>query len=276
MQKAILISGAGGGIGNAGALQLALAGYTVFAGAMNDAEMVALRAMHANIKPMLLDVTQDASIENAIKFVSSELGSEKLFGLWSNGGIMRISAFKNLPVSEIKNVVNVNLLGAMLIIHATLPLLERNQSRVVITGSATGMLASPAASIYSATKWGLEGFVDALRIELGIIGIRLSLIEPGLVNSPMAVAATPAVDALLATMNEQDKKDYGVLVRTIADTSAKASTKPEAVARAMVEAFTSATPKVRYRVGIDSKAVGVLRHFPDGVKDFLQRKIFGL
>ena len=276
MQKAILISGAGGGIGNAGALQLALAGYTVFAGAMNDAEMVALRAMHANIKPMLLDVTQDASIENAIKFVSSELGSEKLFGLWSNGGIMRISAFKNLPVSEIKNVVNVNLLGAMLIIHATLPLLERNQSRVVITGSATGMLASPAASIYSATKWGLEGFVDALRIELGIVGIRLSLIEPGLVNSPMAVAATPAVDALLATMNEQDKKDYGGLVRTIADTSAKASTKPEAVARAMVEAFTSATPKVRYRVGIDSKAVGVLRHFPDGVKDFLQRKIFGL
>ena len=276
MQKAILISGAGGGIGNAGALQLALAGYTVFAGAMNDAEMVALRAMHANIKPMLLDVTQDASIENAIKFVSSELGSEKLFGLWSNGGIMRISAFKNLPVSEIKNVVNVNLLGAMLIIHATLPLLERNQSRVVITGSATGMLASPAASIYSATKWGLEGFVDALRIELGIVGIRLSLIEPGLVNSPMAVAATPAVDALLATMNEQDKKDYGGLVRTIADTSAKASTKPEAVARAMVEAFTSATPKVRYRVGIDRKAVGVLRHFPDGVKDFLQRKIFGL
>jgi NAD(P)-dependent dehydrogenase (short-subunit alcohol dehydrogenase family) len=276
MQRSILVSGAGGGIGKAGSLQLAKAGFTVFAGAINEAEMDELRALHQNIKPVLLDVTQQESIRMAIQFVTNALDGDKLFGYWNNAGIMRIAAFKNLPVSEILNVINVNLTGCLLMVHASMPLLERGNSRVVITGSATGMLAGPAVSVYTATKWGIEGFVDALRIELGCIGIRLSLIQPGLVKSPMSVAATPAVDALVNGMSQEDRQDYEKLVRTIANTSAKASTMPEQVATAVVEAFTSANPKVRYRVGPDSKAVGVLRHFPDSVKDFIQRKVFGL
>ena len=276
MQKSILVSGAGGGIGKAGILQLANAGFTVFAGAISDTEMAELRAVHQNIRPVLLDVTQLESIQSAIKVVEQEMGGEKLFGYWNNAGIMRIAAFKNLPLSEVQKVINVNLTGCLLMVHEALPLLERNQSRVVITGSATGMLAGPAVSVYTATKWGIEGFVDALRIELGCIGIKLSLIQPGLVKSPMSVAATPAVDALVQGMSGEDRKDYEGLVRTIANTSAKATTTPEQVACAVVEAFTSASPKVRYRVGPDSKAVSVLRHFPDSIKDFIQRKVFGL
>lgn len=273
---AILVSGAGGGIGNAGCLRLAQAGFTVFAGVPDDAESDLLRALHAGIRPVRLDVTQPETIQQAVARVSAELDGAPLSGCWSNAGIMRIAAFKNLAVDDIRTVVDVNLVGAMLFLHATLPLLARDRSRVVITGSATGMLAGPAVSVYTATKWGLEGFVDAWRIELGQMGISLSLVQPGLVRTPMATAATPSVERLLARMSEEDKRDYEGLVRTIADTSAKASTAPEAVARAIVEAFTAAKPRTRYRVGMDAKAVAVLRHLPDGVRDLLQRKLFGL
>lgn len=276
MSKAILVSGAGGGIGKATSLQLANAGFRVFAGAISEAERAELRALHPDIEPVLLDVTQPDSITAAVAAVTDALAGSPLFGFWGNAGIMRIAAFRNLQLGDIRQVVNVNLLGNMLMIHAVLPLLERGQSRVVITGSATGMFAGPAVSVYTATKWGIEGFVDALRIELAQIGIRLSLIQPGLIKTPMAVAATPSVDALLATMTAEDKKDYEGLVRAIGNASDKASTPPEAVAAAVVDAFTSSRPKARYRVGPDAKAVAVLRHLPDGIKDFLQRKIFGL
>lgn len=273
---AILVSGAGGGIGTAGCLMLADAGFTVFAGALTDADTGLLAGLHANIHPLPLDVTQDASIHAAVEHVRRELRGGRLFGLWSNAGIMRIAAFPNLTPADIRQVIGVNLTGAMLLIHAVLPLLERDRSRVVITGSATGMLAGPAVSVYTATKWGLEGFVDALRIELACRGIALSLLQPGLVKTPMATAATPDVDRLVSRLDEQDRKDYEGLVRTIADTSAKAKTLPEAVGLAAVEAFTAHTPRARYRVGVDAKAVAALRHLPDGARDFLQRKMFKL
>lgn len=275
-QRAILVSGAAGGIGTAACRQLAEAGFTVFAGAPGTAEIEALRSVHPNIRPVHLDVTQPQTLEAAVASVSKALGGAPLYGAWSNAGIMRISAFRNLSAADIRQVLDVNLAGAMLFLHATLPLLERDRSRVVITGSATGMLAGPAVSVYTATKWGLEGFADALRIELARIGITLSLIQPGLVATPMATAATPSVDRLLSGMSEEDRLDYEPLVRTIADTSAKARTSPEKVAAAVLDAFTSRKPRTRYRVGADSKAVALLRHLPDSSRDFLQRKMFKL
>ncbi|HKY89686.1 MAG TPA: SDR family NAD(P)-dependent oxidoreductase [Nevskiaceae bacterium] len=275
-QRAILVSGAAGGIGTAGCRQLAEAGFTVFAGALGDAEVQGLRSVHPNVKPVHLDVTKSETLASAVASVSEALQGAPLYGCWSNAGIMRISAFQNLAVADIRQVLDVNLAGAMLFLHAALPLLERGRSRVVITGSATGMLAGPAVSVYTATKWGLEGFADALRIELGRVGITLSLIQPGLVATPMATAATPSVDRLLAGMSAEDRRDYETLVRTIADTSAKASTPPEKVAAAVVDAFTSARPRTRYRVGADSKVVALLRHLPDSSRDFLQRKMFKL
>jgi NAD(P)-dependent dehydrogenase (short-subunit alcohol dehydrogenase family) len=275
-QRAILVSGAAGGIGTAGCRQLADAGFTVFAGALGPAEIQALRAVHPNVRPVLLDVTKAETLDAAVATVSEALAGTPLFGAWSNAGIMRISAFRNLSIADIRQVLDVNLAGAMLFLHAALPLLERGRSRVVITGSATGMLAGPAVSVYTATKWGLEGFADAFRIELARIGITLSLIQPGLVATPMATAATPSVDRLLSGMSADDRRDYEPLVRTIADTSAKASTPPEKVAAAVVDAFTATKPRTRYRVGADSKLVAVLRHLPDSSRDFLQRKLFKL
>lgn len=276
MQKAILVSGAGGGIGKSGCRQLVAAGFKVFAGAISEAEAHELAAIDPAIQPVILDVTRQDSIDAAMDFVRARLGEEALYGFWNNAGIMRIAAFENLEPADIRKVVEVNLLGTLLAVHAALPLLAKGRSRIVITGSATGMLAGPAVSTYSATKWGIEGFVDALRIELSRVGIALSLIQPGLIKTPMADRAPIEVDALLQRISTTDRSAYEPLVKTIAQTSANASTPAERVADAVIDAFTSSKPKPRYRVGKDSHAVALLRHLPDQTKDYLQRKIFGI
>ena len=92
----------------------------------------------------------------------------------------------------------------------------------------------------------------------------------------MSDSAKSDVDALVATLTEQDREDFGGLVEKIADVSLGAKTTSDKVARAVVRAFTDKKPKSRYRVGPDATAVGLIRHLPDGVKDAMQRKIFGL
>ena len=273
-EKTILVSGASGGIGKAGVEILAKNGFIVYAGGLNNSEISELGRIHQNIKPIALDVTDESSISNVIECIRTEMNDRSLFGIWANAGVTYVSSFKNMNLEQIRKVVEVNLLGNMLFIHSALPFLKRNESRVVLTGSATGMFAAPAASVYSATKWALEGFCDALRIELSRSGIALSLVQPGLVKTGMTEGAKSSVEALLEGLSDQDRDDYAPLVNKISQLSVAASTPPSHVAGAVLDAFASRKPKIRYRSGIDVKATAVLRHFPDPVKDFIQRRIF--
>ena len=275
-QKHIFISGAAGGIGEAVTGSLAAAGFAIYAGVLNRSESARIEKIHENIKPVIFDVTDDSAVSNAIDFIRSDLAGSKLFGLWSNAGISRVAAFKNLSVDQIRSIVEVNLIGTMNVIHAAIPVLERGVSRIGITGSATGMFAGPAVSVYSATKWGIEGFVDALRMELAQPGISVSLIQPGLIRSPMSEAVKADVDHLLSQMSQQDVEDYAKFVQKISTLSDEATAPPDAVIKAAIHIFTAKRPRSRYRAGVDAKAVAIIRHFPDLIKDFLQRKIYGV
>lgn len=275
-EKTILVSGASGGIGKAGVEILAKNGFIVYAGVLNNSEISELERIDRNIKPIVLDVADDSSISDVTECIRTEVNDRNLFGIWANAGVTCVSSFKNMNLGQIRKVVEVNLLGNMLFIHSALPFLKRNESRVVLTGSATGMFAAPAVSVYTATKWALEGFCDALRIELSRSGIALSLVQPGLVRTGMTEGTRSSVEALLEGFSAQDREDYGPLVNKISQLSVAASTPPSDVAGAVLDAFVSRKPKIRYRPGIDAKATAVLRHFPDPVKDFIQRRIFGV
>ena len=166
----IFVNGAAGGIGAAGIVGLAEQGFRVIAGTPVEAELNQLGNLHSNIAPVQLDILSGESIESAYGNVEQLLDGQPLFGLWNNAGISAICAFKNMVPQGIRKIIEINLLGTMLFLNRGITLLARNEGRVVITGSATGMLGGPAVSVYSATKWGLEGFTDALRIELGQMG----------------------------------------------------------------------------------------------------------
>lgn len=272
----ILVSGASGGIGESAVGKLAEAGFVVYAGIIDESERSQVARIHQNIRPVLLDVTDTESLSHAIEYVNTDLAGSKLYGVWSNAGISRVAAFKNIQKDEIRNIVEVNLMGAMNFIHSAFPLLQRDQSRVVLTGSATGMFSEPAVSIYAASKWAFEGFVDALRIELKQVGIAVSLIQPGLIKTRMSEEVAASVDALLANMSQQAIEDFGVFVKKISNLSENASKSPDVVGKAVVDAFTSRKPRARYRVGIDAKAVTFICHLPDATKDFLTHRMYGV
>lgn len=280
MQNYVLLSGAAGGIGKATALALAAQQWTVFAGVMNSAEADELhRSGEPRIVPVLLDVTCTDSIAAAMVTVERAMGAGgTLSALINNAGVNYNAPVHVLDVGEIRQMVNVNLLGPILLTRAALPLLKPSQGRVVFVGSATGLMASPAVSVYAATKSGLEGLGDALRVELGVAGLRVSLVVPGVVRTPMTSGAPGVLDRMLGRMNAVDLGRYEKLMRKIVAMSAadKAGVTPETVAGAITHALTAPRPKSRYRVGIDCQAVAVLRHLPDSVRDFIQRKTFGI
>ena len=272
----IIVNGGGGGIGLPGVQCLAEAGFDVYAGVPEEAEREHLDSSLENVRAFAMDVRSTDSIANAVEELRNHIPPDEMFGLWSNAGVNIISGFKNMTAAEIRQQVEVNVIGTMHFLHGFLPLLRRDHSRVVITGSATGMFAGPGVSVYSATKFALRGFSDALRIELARAGISVSLIEPGLIKSPMSVGARGSVNSRMNDMDDQDRDDFGPFISKIADVSDHATTTPERVAQAVLRAFSGKKPRARYRVGIDAKAVALIRHLPDFAKDSIQRATFGL
>jgi NAD(P)-dependent dehydrogenase (short-subunit alcohol dehydrogenase family) len=279
-EKTVLVTGAGSGIGKASAAALAAKGYLVFASALNDADEAAIAALgSATIIPVRLDISDLASIEAAMAVIGERLGeAAPLDALVNIAGVNINAPLHILSVAEIRQMVDVNLLGTLLLTRAALPFLLRGAGRVVLVGSATAFLPPPAISVYAATKCAISGMGDSLRVELGMAGLGVSVIEPGVVRTPLVAAAPAVLEKMLGRMGTGDRNLYEKLMRKIVEMSASptAGIPPEKVAEVILEALTAPKPKARYRVGMDSKAAALLRHLPDGARDFIQRKTFGI
>ncbi len=280
LAKTALVTGAASGIGKAAAAMLGAQGQLVFAGALNEAEMQAIAGLGvATLIPIRLDIGDISSIEAAMAQIGEQLGEARpLDALVNVAGVNLNAPLHVLAVAEIQQMVNVNLLGTILLTRAALRLLRRGAGRVVLVGSATAFLPPPAISVYAATKCGISGLGDSLRMELGMAGMAVSVIEPGVVRTPMTATAPAVLDRMLARMEAADLSRYEKLMRKIVamSISPKAGVTPEAVAAVIAGCLTAPRPRARYRVGMDSKAAALLRHLPDGARDFIQRKTFGL
>jgi NAD(P)-dependent dehydrogenase (short-subunit alcohol dehydrogenase family) len=277
MKNYVLLTGANGGIGKVATSALAQRGYTVFAADIRGHTDTANTAAVGDIVPLQLDVTQRESIDQAIATIRQRIGHDgHLHALVSNAGVDFNGPLQSLTHDEILSMVNVNLLGGILLSRAALALMQDSGSRLVFVGSAMGLWATPTISVYCSTKYGLEGFADSLRVELGLRGISVSLIEPGVVQTPMTAEGPAMTERVLGRMGSAERSLYEGMMRKIAKMSAApgAGQPATAVADAIVHAVDAKRPRSRYRVGGDSKAVGVLRHLPDSWRDFIQRKTF--
>lgn len=281
MTQYVLMSGASSGIGKAASEALAAAGIFVFAGALNDHEAAQIRASgHKNIQPVVLDVTSTESIDAAIAHVRGAIGSDGyLYGLVNVAGVDHNAPLQFLEPREIIQMVNVNLTGSMLLTRAALPLMRHGTSRVVFISSAMGLLPTPIVQVYCGTKSGIEGFADALRIELGAVGIKVSIIEPGVIRTPMTSVAMSMFDRMIVRLDAQHRAIYEKPMRKIAESSAnppKSIATTEDTSRAIMDALTSPVPARRYQVGIDCKGARIVGMLPHALQDWIQRKVLGL
>ena len=274
---AVVVTGASTGIGEACALRLVAYGFRVFGAVRKPADGEALRAKAgAFLAPVLLDVTDGDGIARAAAEVAAAVRDDGLAGLVNNAGIAVNGPLEFLPIDLLRRQLEVNLIGQVAVTQAFLPLLRKATGRIVNIGSAAGLVSAPFGGPYSMSKFGMEAFTDALRIELTPWGLQVALVEPGSI-------ATPIWDRSLADANAMEKRlpEHAMVLYGAPYSAFKQRARrmgltgipADRVAEAVEHALTAARPRTRYRVGIEAKLAGFLRRLPDRWRDLLIRKV---
>jgi NAD(P)-dependent dehydrogenase (short-subunit alcohol dehydrogenase family) len=275
---AVLITGASTGIGAACALDLDRRGLRVFAGVRRSADADRLRARaSARLAPILLDVTDAASIAAAVGAVAA--AANTLAGLVNNAGIVVAGPVELLSADDLRQQLEVNVIGVVAVTRACLPLLRRGRGRIVNIGSISGRMATPTLGAYSASKFALGALTDSLRVEVQPWGIEVALVEPGPVTTPIWEKGRASADARRATVTPEDVALYGdtiAAVERVVARSEREAIPADDVARVVAHALTSTRPKTRYLVGRHTRARALFARLPDRLRDRLMTKALGL
>jgi NAD(P)-dependent dehydrogenase (short-subunit alcohol dehydrogenase family) len=291
---AALITGASTGIGRATALRLARGGWTVLAGVRDAAAGERLlqelsegsggRAGAARLIPLTLDVTDAEQISAAARRVEEksargpEPGEGGLDALVNNAGIGVGGPLELIPLAELRRQLEVNVVGQVAVMQALLPALRRSRGRIVFVSSVGGRVATPFTAPYAASKHALEAFGDALRLELRSSHVRVALIEPGSVATPIWDKGRADADSINIPPELQGQYGHvpAAMSKVLEDT-ARRGIPPEQVAQTIEQALTARRMKARYVVGRDARAM-VLLHglLPDLVFDRVVRRAMGV
>jgi NAD(P)-dependent dehydrogenase (short-subunit alcohol dehydrogenase family) len=187
--RTALVTGASGGLGAALAIELARRGWTVFAGSRSGTAPEGARAITA----LTLDVTETSSVEAAVREILA--AGENIDLVINNAGINFTGVAEEVPIDKGIGVMETNFFGAVRVTNAVLPHMRSRRSGTVLTiGSLAGLVAPPGEAFYAASKFALEGFLEALQHEVAGFGIRILLAEPGFIKTNLA-ACSPAIPA---------------------------------------------------------------------------------
>jgi NADP-dependent 3-hydroxy acid dehydrogenase YdfG len=187
--KVCVVTGASSGIGEATARRVARAGMDVVLGARRRERLQALADQLASDGRRALvvqtDITKEDEARALIERAKSELG--RLDVLVNNAGVMLLGPVEGADTSEWRRMVDVNLMGLLYCTHAALPVMhEQGSGHIVNISSVAGRIARLGSAVYNATKWGVGGFSEALRQEALNFNIRVTLVEPGAVETELA------------------------------------------------------------------------------------------
>ena len=194
-RKSIFITGAASGMGRETARLFSKEGWFVGAFDVNDAGLEVLKSeLEAdNCLARRLDVTDRADYQAALDAFGAATGG-KLDLLFNNAGIGRGGPFDQMPFEDVLAVVNVNLMGVLIGIHAAAPLLKATPGSLCFTtSSSSATYGMPGIAVYSATKHAVKGLTEALSIEFAAYGVRVADTLPGLIDTPILPEGTSAV-----------------------------------------------------------------------------------
>jgi NADP-dependent 3-hydroxy acid dehydrogenase YdfG len=213
--KVALVTGASSGIGEATAVALADAGAAVAIGARRkdrlDALAARLRDAGAAVLPLDLDVTDEAACVDAVRRTREELGD--LDVLVNNAGVMLLGTIVGADPEDWRRMMHTNVLGLMYMTHAAIEgMVERGSGDVVNMSSVAGRTARMGAGVYNASKWAVNAFSESLRQEVTGRGVRISLVEPGAVETELTdhitqPAAKAAAEKMYTSMRSLRSED---------------------------------------------------------------------
>ncbi|CDR30798.1 Uncharacterized oxidoreductase SAV2478 [Acholeplasma oculi] len=269
-KKVVIITGASSGIGKSTALYLNEKGYTVYALARRKEKLEELLPFGIKIIPC--DVTKLESSKQAIDEIYHKEG--RIDVLFNNAGFGLYGPIELVKLSDARYQFEVNLFGLVQMTNLVVPIM-RNQGhgRIINTSSIGGKVASLLGGWYHASKFALEGLSDSLRIELKQFGIKVILIEPGLIQTEFMgvtfdLAQQLETDSPYQSLFEKVKRDAK---RDYFDK--KVGSDPIVVAKKVYKAIQSKHPKTRYSMGRLSKIALISKKIlPDKVMDYILLK----
>jgi NAD(P)-dependent dehydrogenase (short-subunit alcohol dehydrogenase family) len=255
--RTALVTGASSGIGRATVRRLDGAGWKVFAGIRKEEDAAALREEgSARLEPLTLDVLDPEAIAAAAERIGAEPGG--LDGLVDNAGAAVAGPLEALPIEDFRRQVELNLTAQLAVTQAMLPAIRAARGRVVLISSMGGRVALPMTGAYHAAKFGLEGVGDSLRQELAPWGIKVVLVEPGSIDTPIWSRGEEDADRIFADAPPRLRDLYGAAVeryRQVVRDSAERGVPPEKVAAKIEHALEARRPRARYLVGLDAQVM---------------------
>ncbi|MDL4915380.1 MAG: SDR family oxidoreductase [Enterobacterales bacterium endosymbiont of Blomia tropicalis] len=247
MQKSVLITGCSSGIGLVAANDLLARGYNVIAACRKTEDVARMNAL--GFVGLQLDLDDPASVDRAADTVIA-LTNNTLFALFNNGGFGVYGPLQTLSRQQLEQQFATNLFGTHQLTMRLLPALQAcGDGRIINTSSVLGLVSTPGRGAYAASKYALEAWSDALRLEVCRSGVHVSLIEPG----PLKTRFTDNV-----TQGEQEKpvRNPGI--------AARFTLPPEAILPKLRHALESKHPRLRYPVTLIAHVMGWLKRLLPG------------
>jgi NAD(P)-dependent dehydrogenase (short-subunit alcohol dehydrogenase family) len=271
MTKSVLITGTSSGYGKATAQLFLDRGWNVVA-TMRRPNQGIFRGPADRLRVLPLDVADPDSISNAITGGISAFGA--IDALVNNAGIGLMSAFEVTPERVLREIFETNTFGVMSVCRAVIPhMRERGKGVIINVTSSAGIAPMPLVAIYTASKCAVEGFSEALSYEMGLLGIRVRLVEPGLApTTNFASNGAGRMEGMTPPPYEAFAQDY---IGKMQNYPAAYTTEQEA-AEAVFSAATDDGDRLRYPAGEDTKLFSALR-WTTSEEEYLakMRKMFG-
>jgi NAD(P)-dependent dehydrogenase (short-subunit alcohol dehydrogenase family) len=249
-KKVAVVTGSSSGIGYETALLLARNGFDTFATMrnMNKSKEITDVSKKENLplRVLQLDVTDDRSVVDAIYNISKEKNSIDV--VVNNAGYGLMGSVEDSSIDEIKAQFETNFFGAIRVMQEVIPIMRKQKTGTIVNvSSIAGRIGFPMGSAYVSSKFALEGLSESMSYELKQFGIKIVLIEPGVINTNFALVTPKKVLDTNSSYSQLMNKMEENLFSTIAN-----GTSPKEVANVIVRAITEASPEHRYLVGNDA------------------------
>lgn len=262
-QRAVVVTGASTGIGRATVVELVGAGFHVFATVRREADAESLRSQFPEaVTPLIMDLLDEDAVRAAGEVVNA---AGPLFGLVNNAGAALPGPLETIPIDVFRRQIEINLTAQLLVTQVMLPALHRSaemigDARIVMIGSIGGRLSGPVLGGYGAAKHGLVGLSSSLRAELAPFKIKVLLIEPGAIATPIWDRGRAAGDEVQSRDSETNARyaDQIVAARKMAERLAQSGLDPSVPARVILDVLQSRNPPSRQVVGREAKVIAAM------------------
>jgi short-subunit dehydrogenase len=251
-QKVAIVTGSSSGIGYETAIVLARNGFRTYATMRNleKAKTIAdvAKKEKLSLYTIKLDVTDEKSVNDAIKTIKSEAG--RIDVLVNNAGYGLMGSLEDLSLGEIKAQYETNVFGLIRVTQAVLPTMREQKGGIIVNiSSIGGKMAMPLSSPYIGTKFAVEGLSESIAYDLAPFGIKVVIIEPG------AIKTNFDTGMIVAQKNQNPSSPYYQSMQKLQsslNSILKNGTLPIKVAEAILNAITTSSPHLRYTVGDDA------------------------